>query len=152
MADQVKSPVGIEDLPIPRSVPVCRILLVDDFEPWRRSVCSMLRAHEQLRIVGGAVDGLEAVQKAQELRPDLVLLDIGLPNLNGIEAARRIGQVVPDAKILFLSQNNNMDVVRVALKDGVHGYVVKAAAGRELLPAIGTILRGQKFLSSQLNQ
>lgn len=152
MADQAKSPVGIEDLPIPRSVPVCRILLVDDFEPWRRSVCSMLRGHEELRIVGEAKDGLEAVQKAQELKPDLVLLDIGLPNLNGIEAARRIGQVLPDAKVLFLSQDNNMDVVRVALNDGARGYVVKAAAGHELLPAIGTVLGGQKFLSRQLKQ
>jgi DNA-binding NarL/FixJ family response regulator len=105
-----------------------------------RAIADRRRSHRWVR----------SLRKAQELKPDLVLLDIGLPNLDGIEAARRIGQVVPDAKILFLSQTNNIDVVRVALNDGAYGYVVKAAAGRELLPAIGTVLRGQKFVSRQL--
>lgn len=127
-----------------------RILLVDDFEPWRRALCSTLGAHAPLRIVGEAADGLEAVQKAQKLKPDLVLLDIGLPRLNGIEAARRIRKVLPEAKILFLSQGNDMDVVMAALSDGAQGYVVKADAGRELLPAIGLVLRGEKFVSSRL--
>jgi DNA-binding NarL/FixJ family response regulator len=86
-----------------------RILLVDDFEPARRSICSVLSARAQLNVVGEAADGLEAVQKAQGLQPDVVLLDIGLPGLNGMEAASRIGKVAPGAKILFVSQVSDSD-------------------------------------------
>ena len=91
-----------------------RVLVVDDFEPWRQQVCSMLQTRPELPVVAEAGDGLEAVQKAQELKPDLILLDIGLPNLNGLEAANRIRQVAPDASIIFLTQNNDKDVVRAA--------------------------------------
>ena len=72
---------------------------MDDFEPWRQQICSILRARPELRVVAEAEDGLDAVQKAKELKPDLILLDIGLPNLDGLEAANRIRQVAPDTKI-----------------------------------------------------
>ncbi len=126
------------------------ILLVDDFEPWRHSVCAMLKAHQQFEVVGEAVDGLEAVQKAQEMNPDLILLDVGLPKLNGIEAAHRIAEVVPGAKVLFVTQESTADVVSAAMSNGAYGYVVKSEAGSDLLPAIETALRGGRFLSARL--
>ena len=147
--NQAGFPLGIDN-PHSSSVLAGRVLLVDDFEPWRRAIRSTLTAHGPLRIVGEAADGLEAVQKAQKLKPDLVLLDIGLPRLNGIEAARRVRKVLPETKILFLSQGNDVDVVMAVLSDGAQGYVVKAEVGRELLPAIGLVLRGEKFVSSRL--
>ena len=93
-------------------------------------------------------DGLEAVQKAQELKPDLILLDIGLPNLNGIEAANRIGQVAPGANIIFLTQSSDKDVVEAAQSTGARGYVLKTDAGSELLAAIAGVLDGDDFVSS----
>jgi len=95
--------------------PPVRVLSADDFEPLRCWVRSKLNTQEHLRIVGKAADGLEAVQKAQELVPDLVLLDIGLPHLNGILAAERIQHVVPGVKILYLSQQTDSDVLKAAL-------------------------------------
>lgn len=91
---------------------------------------------------------MEAVQKAEELKPDLILLDIGLPSLNGLEAAIRIRQAVPDAAIIFLTANRSKDVVQAALKTGARGYVLKTDAGRELLTAIARILGGDDFVSS----
>ena len=125
-----------------------RILVVDDYEPWRRSVCSMLKARPDLEVIGEACDGLEAIQKAQTLKPDLVLLDIGLPRLNGLEAENQLRQLVPSAKVLFLTQNTDADVVQEALSDGVKGYVLKMDAERELLSGIEAILGGERFVSS----
>jgi len=125
-----------------------RILVVDDFPPWRQSVRSLLTRHAELRIVGEVSDGLEAVQKAEELHPDLILLDIGLPSLNGIEAAKRIHRDASGAAILFLSQNHDADVVEAALSSGAKGYVLKADAGSELWPAIEAVLQGKQYLSS----
>jgi DNA-binding NarL/FixJ family response regulator len=124
-----------------------RILLVDDYEPWRKNISSELRKMSEFQIVGEVADGVEAVQRAQELKPDLILLDIGLPGLNGIEVANRLHQLVPQAKILFLSENHDAEVVRAALSDGARGYVVKVDTGSELLPAITAILRGERYVS-----
>jgi DNA-binding NarL/FixJ family response regulator len=101
-----------------------------------------------LGVIGEASDGLEAVQKAETLKPDLILLDIGLPYLNGIETENRLCRLVPSAKVLFLTQNNDADIVWAALSNGALGYVLKTDAGSELLPAIKAILRGEKFVSS----
>jgi DNA-binding NarL/FixJ family response regulator len=125
-----------------------RILVVDDFEPWRQHVCSMLKTRPELKVVGEASDGLEAIRIAEELKPNLILLDIGLPHLNGIDAAHRLCQAVPGAKILFLTQNSDAELVRATLSNGVQGYVLKARAGSDLLPAIKAVLRGEKFVSS----
>jgi DNA-binding NarL/FixJ family response regulator len=125
-----------------------RILVVDDFKDWRRQVHSLLQARPAWQVIAEASDGSEAIQKAQELKPDLILLDIGLPNLNGIEAARWIRQLSPNSKIIFLSQNSALDIVRAALGTGALGYVRKTDAERELLPAMDTVLRGRQFVSS----
>ena len=127
-----------------------RILVVDDFLPWRRFVGSMLQEQPPLRIVGEASDGLEAVQKAGELQPDLILLDIGLPMLNGIEAARRIRELCPKSKILFLSENRSWDIAEEALRTGAGGYVVKSDAAGELLPAVRAVVKGRRFVSVSL--
>jgi DNA-binding NarL/FixJ family response regulator len=110
----------------------------------------MIQARTEWQVIAEASDGSEAVQKAEELKPDLILLDIGLPKLNGIEAARRIRQRSPSSKIIFLSQNSDLDVVRAALGTGALGYVRKTDARRELLPAMDAVLRGKQFVSSSL--
>jgi DNA-binding NarL/FixJ family response regulator len=108
----------------------------------------MLEKRPELQAICEVSDGLEAVQKAAELKPDLILLDIGLPVLNGIDAARRIREVAPESKILFLSQESSADMVQGALNSGALGYVVKANAGSELLHAVQAVLQGRQFISS----
>jgi len=127
-----------------------RILVADDFEDWRRQVHLLFRARPQWQIIAEVSDGSEAVQKVANLKPDLVVLDIGLPKLNGIEAARQIRQFSPTSTIVFLSQNNDSDVVRAALSTGALGYVHKTDAQSELLPAVDAVLRGKQFVSSSL--
>jgi DNA-binding NarL/FixJ family response regulator len=126
-----------------------RILLVDDFERWRRLVTSLLQQNPKWQLVGEASDGLEAVLKAEELQPDLIVLDVGLPTLNGIEAARRIRKLTPESKIIFLSQESSADVVQEALRFG-QGYVVKTRAESDLLAAVEAVLEGRQFVSSGL--
>jgi len=128
-------------------VSLVRILVVDDYEPFRRFLCSMLTRKADLQIIGEALDGLEAVQKAEELQPDLIVLDIGLPTLNGIEAARQIRKFAPESKIIFVSQESSPDVVQEALGLGACGYVVKSQAQRELLAAVDAVLEGRRFVS-----
>ena len=128
---------------------IIRVLVVDDFEPWRRSTRLMLEQHPGFEVVGEVSDGLEAVRQAQELQVDLILLDIGLPSLNGIAAAKQIRKISPKSKKLFVSQESSWDVVREALSTG-EGYVVKTEAGRELLTAVDTVVRGERFVGSKL--
>ena len=125
-----------------------RVLVVDDYEPFRRVVCSRLESRPDLEVIGEASDGLEAVEKAQALKPDLILLDIGLPSLNGIEAARRISRLIPATTILFVSQISDADVVQEALSNGAIGYVWKQDAGIDLLPGVESALQGTRFVSS----
>ena len=127
-----------------------RILLADDFEAWRRRVRLLLQQRPELQVVCEASDGSEAIQMADDLKPDLIVLDIGLPKVNGIEAARRIRQLSPNSKILFLSQNKRLEVVQAALGTGALGYVYKMKAQKELLPAVDAVLLGKQFVSSGL--
>jgi two-component system nitrate/nitrite response regulator NarL len=130
--------------------PFVRILVVDDFAEWRRYVLEKLREGSSFEVVGIAADGLEAVLQAEAMQPDLILLDIGLPKLDGIEAARQIRKVAPDSKIIFLSQENDPDLARAALDVGARGYVVKSDAGTDLLPALQTVMLGKRFGSRSL--
>ena len=128
-----------------------RILVVDDYEPFRRFICSTVGQRPDLQVVGEASDGLEAVHKAEELKPDLIVLDIGLPTLNGIEVARRIRKSCPECKILFMSQGSSVDVAQAAFSLGAMGYVVKAHAGSELLAAVESVCQGRRFVSKGLS-
>src|SRR6202161_4313689 len=102
-----------------------RILLADDFKDWRRYARLLIKARPEWQVIAEASEGSEAVQKAGELKPDLILLDIGLPKLNGIEAARQMRQLSPNSKIVFLSMDNSPDTVQVALGTGALCYVYK---------------------------
>src|SRR5437773_89955 len=113
-----------------------RVLVVEDSEEFREFVCATLGERPELQIVGEDTDGLQALQRADELQPDLILLDIGLPSLNGIEVARQIPKISPKSKILFVSQESSADVVREALGTGAHGAIV-----------IATELRRDKILA-----
>jgi len=132
---------------MPRTV---RILLADDFGPWRSFVASHLQENPEWQAICQASDGLEAIQKAKEFQPDLIVLDIGLPKLNGIEAAPSIRKIAPESKILFLSVNRSLDIAAAALSAGGHGYVVKSDGANELLVAVEGILQGKRFVSSTL--
>jgi DNA-binding NarL/FixJ family response regulator len=127
-----------------------RILIADDFQEWRRQVRSLFRARPEWQVIAEAKDGPEAIQKTEELKPDLIVLDIGLPKLNGIEAARQMRQLSPRSKIVFLSQNNDLDVVRAALGTGAQGYVNKTDFRSDFLLAVDAILRDKQFVSSSL--
>jgi DNA-binding NarL/FixJ family response regulator len=129
-----------------------RVLVVDDHQPFRRLVCSMLQERGSLQVVGEAQDGMEAVRQAKLLQPDLVVLDIGLPGLNGIEAALQISKVAPAARIIFLTQECSPDVVKEAFSVGAQGYVIKASAGAELLAAVDAVSNGSKFVSSGVDE
>jgi two-component system, NarL family, nitrate/nitrite response regulator NarL len=125
-----------------------RVMLVDDFKPWRTFAASLLQSNPEWQIVCEVSDGLEAIQKAKEFQPDLIVLDIGLPKLSGIEAAPSIRKVARESKILFLSENRDSDVAAAALSAGGHGYVVKSDGENELLVAVVTVLQGKRFVSS----
>jgi DNA-binding NarL/FixJ family response regulator len=129
-----------------RKLATVRILIVDDFEPWRRAVCSILQQYKDLEVICEGSDGLEAVQKSAALQPDLVLLDIGLPKLNGLEAARQIRKVSPGSKILFLTMYDSPELLQEALRSGALGCVVKSDASRKLLPAVRAVMRNERFV------
>jgi DNA-binding NarL/FixJ family response regulator len=125
-----------------------RILIVEDFTPFQRFLCSTLGERRDLLVIATVSDGLEAVQKAIELKPDLILLDIGLPKLNGIEVARQVRKLVPESKIVFVTQESSADVVREALSTGAWGYVVKARAASQLLGVVDSVMSGRRLVGN----
>ena len=129
---------------------IVRILVADDFAPWRHFVSTIAQIETGWHVISEASDGLEAVQKAEELKPDLILLDISLPKLNRIEAARQICKVSPNSKILFVSSYASREIAERALDTGASGYVVKEDAGKELTKAVEAILQGKRYISSRL--
>ena len=129
---------------------VGRILVVDDFVPWQHLVLRLLELQTDLQIISTAVDGIEAVQKAEELQPDLILMDLGLPEMNGIEATRQIGVVSPGSRVLFLTHHSEADIIQAAFDAGASGYVLKSDFNADLIPAVRAVLLGQKFVSRGL--
>jgi DNA-binding NarL/FixJ family response regulator len=128
-----------------------RTLIVDDIADYRRILCSMLEQRTECEVVGEASDGLQAVAQAEQLQPDLVLLDLGLPTINGIEAARRIRKLSPNSKILFVTQNSSREIAQGALRTGANGYLLKVEA-TNLPAAVETVIRGEQYVSSHLKQ
>jgi DNA-binding NarL/FixJ family response regulator len=129
-----------------------KILLADDFELWRRFVISLLQKKLEWQVICEVSDGMQVVQRVRELRPDLVLLDISLPTLNGIEAARLIRASAPDSKVLFVSVYDTLDIAEAALRAGGQGYVIKSRSAGDLLIAVEAILEGRQFVSSTLKR
>jgi DNA-binding NarL/FixJ family response regulator len=115
---------------------------------FRKYVCSKLEERPELQVICEVSDGLEAVHKAAVLQPDLILLDVGLPTLNGIEVARRLRELAPKSKVIFLSQETATDFVHQAVSLDAWGYVFKMHAEVDLLQAIDAVLSGQRFISS----
>jgi CheY-like chemotaxis protein len=136
--------------PVAERVRISSVLVVDDYSRWRETVCSMLSDYADCGVLCEAEDGIEAIQRATELKPQLILLDLDLPRMNGIEAARQIAHVTPDSAILFVSMNNTADIVREALSTGAKGYLLKADAGSDFWPAIEAVLQNQQYLSRSL--
>src|SRR5262245_25392475 len=123
-----------------------RVLIVDDYEPWRSHVRSVLQATAEWQIVGEAADGPEAIQKAATLKPDLILLDVGLPTLSGIKVAERVLASNPAQKILFISEHRSL--AEGALATGARGYIIKSDAAFELLPAMEAVINGRRFVGA----
>ena len=125
-----------------------RVLVAEDFAAFRQFISLTLGSSPDLRVIGEVSDGWEAVQKAVELQPDLILLDIGLPSLNGIEAAREIRKRGLESKILFLTQESSAEVIQEAFSLGAQRYIVKIKAGSDLLTAVEAVLSGKTFVSN----
>jgi DNA-binding NarL/FixJ family response regulator len=151
MTEQLSLTTWVKNTMRPRRRrPRTRILLVDDFKPFCAYISKLLGGKPDYQVVGAAFDGLQAIEGAEKLRPDIVLIDIGLPELNGLEAARRIRERVPSSKIVFLTQETAPEIVEEGLRLGASGYVVKQHAGKDLLPGLEAVLRGQPFVSGRL--
>jgi DNA-binding NarL/FixJ family response regulator len=130
-----------------------RILVVDDFPFWRQFISRMLQERPDFQVIGEASDGLEAIHKSAELQPDLILLDIGLPKLNGIQAARKICAVAPGSTILFVSENQSPTAMQEAMHVCEHarGYIVKSNIAYDLFPALEAVMQGKQSLAAELD-
>jgi DNA-binding NarL/FixJ family response regulator len=129
---------------------IIRVLVVDDYGDWRTVIRSMFARDSKLSIAGEAEDGLEAIEKIAGLQPDLIVLDIGLPKLNGLEVLSRARELSPDSKVLMVSEMRSAEIALEALRRGALGYVVKSGAANELLPAVEAAVEGRQFLSNQI--
>ncbi len=127
-----------------------RIVLVDDHEVARRGIRSVLKSDPKLEVVGEAANGEDAIKTVEELHPDIVLLDISLPGISGIDVAPGIREASPKSKIIFVSQHTSVPLAKDALRGGAYGYVVKSDAGLDLLPAIEAVHEGRTFVSRTL--
>ena len=129
-----------------------RILVADDHSVVRRGVQSLLEGHPRWKVCGEAVEGADAIAKAKRLRPDVVVMDITMGPMNGLEATREILKVLPKTKVLVLTMHESEQVVREVLNAGAHGYVLKSDADRDLVDALETIERGKTFYTSRVSQ
>lgn len=129
---------------------IVRILIADDHKIILDGLCSLLDKNDALKVIGQAADGLSAVRLAGELSPDLVIMDISLPGLNGIDATRRILEANPRVKIIALSMHKDGRYIAEALKSGAMGYLLKESAFDELIAAIGAVMKGQCYLSAAI--
>ena len=143
-----ESECSLNESPASRQI---RVLIAEDHEPFRRHLCLTLQQKPNIQVVGELEDGLQAVRQAQALKPDMILLDIGLPGLNGLEVARQILELTPNAKIIFVTLESSLEVVEEALSLGACGYLVKGHVDSKLLAAIDAVSKGLRFVSDGLN-
>jgi len=129
-----------------------QVLAVDDSQCWRMYIMETLQVESDLRVVAQAMDGFEAVQKASQLRPAVIVMDLSLPGVNGLDATRRILMVSPNSKVLFFSQHAAWDLVVAAFEAGGSGYVLKSDAAFDLVPRIRAILENRQYVSRSLNR
>ena len=129
-----------------------RILIADDHEVARRGIRSLLESHPGWEVCAEAKDGRDAVEMAASTRPDLILLDIGMPNLNGLEAARQILATSPNVAILILTMHDSDNVVREVLRAGARGFLLKSDAGRDLVAAVESLQRQRTFFTTRVSQ
>jgi DNA-binding NarL/FixJ family response regulator len=135
-----------------RKMKVLRILIADDHDLMRRGIKGMLESHAGWEICGEAHTGREAVSKAQELKPDIAILDISMPDLNGVDAARRIRKESPNTEILILSVHYSDQLIRDILEAGVRGYIVKSDSDRDLIVAVETLASHKPFLTPRATE
>jgi len=133
-------------------VRVLRILIADDHEVARKGIRSLLEGHAGWEVCAEAKDGREAVDLAGQLKPDILLLDIGMPNLNGLDAARQILATMPDARILILTIHDSEQIVREVLAAGARGFLLKSDAGRDLIAAVEALQNRRTFFTSKVSQ
>lgn len=131
----------------PHNLKSLRILVVDDHAVFREQVCAFLETQAGFEVICEAGDGLEGIRHAEELQPDVIILDVSMPALGGIEAAVRIRKVAPKSRIIFLSQHNSEGVAKAALATGAHAFVTKVSAATDLIPAVQAVLEGKNFVS-----
>jgi two-component system, NarL family, response regulator LiaR len=124
-----------------------RVLVVEDLKEWRSWICSALHKDGRMEVASEASDGLQALKSADSIEPDLILLDISLPSLNGIDVGRRLVKLCPKAKVLFISENRDVDIVQEALSIGAIGYVLKSDLAEDLSRALTAVLDGRTFIS-----
>jgi DNA-binding NarL/FixJ family response regulator len=136
----------------PHASPELKILVADDHELMRRGVRSLLEAEAGWKVVGEASNGQELLKKAQEMKPDIIVLDIGMPVLNGLEASRRLKKILPMVKIIILSMHDSEQMARAVLDAGARGYVTKADTSRDLVLAIEALCRNKTFFTSRVDQ
>jgi DNA-binding NarL/FixJ family response regulator len=122
-----------------------RILLVDDHPIVRQGLKTLLEGHSGWEVIGEASDGAEAVEKAKDLNPDVMVLDVTMPRMNGLEACRLLRQECPGLEILFVTQHDSPQMMREALEAGARGYVVKSNAARDLLAAVDAVSQHRVF-------
>lgn len=127
-----------------------RVLIVDDHALVREGIIAFLRFYDDIEIVGEASNGLEAISRAEKLRPDIILMDIAMPELGGIEATLEIKKRMPDIKILILTQYDDKEYVSRLLKAGVSGYILKHAVGTDLISAIRAVAKGESYIYSSI--
>jgi DNA-binding NarL/FixJ family response regulator len=129
---------------------VFRILVADDHEVVRKGLISLLQSQPDWQVCGEAADGREAVEKAQQLKPDVVILDIGMPSLNGLEATRQILKINPQARVLILTLHDSDQVVREVLNAGARGFLLKSDAARDLVAAVEALRRDKTYFTSKV--
>ncbi len=129
------------------NVMTVRILVVDDHAVVRHGIKTLLGSYPGWEVIGEAVDGIEAVEKANQLKPDIVVLDVTMPRMDGLEACRRIRKSVPETEVLIVTQHDSPQMMREAVSAGAQGYVVKSNVARDLLAAIEAVSLHKPFIS-----